>query len=155
MSYSYAIDELDIKILNALLRNSRISYRRLARELSIGESTVYSRINKLINLGILKGFTVIVDYERAGLGVEAFVEVKVKPKDLSDVINQLREAKGVIAIYEVSGEYPLLLRIAAKSNEELVRIIDELGNLESILDINIKYVLRKYENPQSLIQLLE
>ncbi len=136
-------DEIDLKILSALLRNSRIPYRKLAKELDIGESTVYTRINKLIDSGILKSFTVDVDLRKLGLTAEVIVEIKPYPQYLGRVKRALAAINEVIEILLIGGDYPIHVRIAAKDNKELSRIIDNVANVEGVMDFKIRYIFEK------------
>ncbi len=149
------VDSLDLKILEILLKNSRTPFRRIAKELSIGESTVYSRINKLLDLGVLKGFTILIDYSRLGLGVESFVEIKVEPKYLHKVVSDIAKIEGISEIYEVSGEYPILTKIITSSNEELSKVIDMISSVNGVKEINVKYVLRKHYETESIVRVIE
>ena len=149
------MDSIDLKILELLLKNSRTPFRRIAKELSIGESTVYSRINKLIELGVLKGFTIVIDYNRLGLGVESFIEVKVEPRYLHRVINDIAKVGGVLEIYEVSGEYPILIKVITPSNEELSKAIDRVSSIEGVKEINVKYVLRRHYETEATVCVID
>ncbi|HHC19105.1 MAG TPA: winged helix-turn-helix transcriptional regulator [Euryarchaeota archaeon] len=60
------LDDIDAKILESLLRDGRISYRLLAKELNISPPTVSSKIERLLELGIIRGYTAIVDHTKLG-----------------------------------------------------------------------------------------
>jgi DNA-binding Lrp family transcriptional regulator len=137
------VDEIDLKILSALLRNSRTPYRKLAKELDIGESTVYTRINKLIDSGILKSFTVDIDLRRLGLTTEVIVEIKPYPQYLNKVKKALTSINEVIEILLIGGDYPIHVRVAAKDNQELSHIIDNIATVEGVMDFKIRYVFEK------------
>ncbi len=138
------MDLLDLKILLKLSENSRKSFAQIARELGVSESTVYLRVKKLFDEGVLKGFTVDVDYNMLGFGVEAFVELKPLPKSSKYVINELTKIPNILELYEVSGNYPLLAKVIARNNEELSAVIDMISSLGDILDLNVRYVFKSY-----------
>ena len=60
------LDDIDVKILETLLRDGRISYRLLAKELNISPPTVSSKIDRLLELGVIRGYTAIVDHAKLG-----------------------------------------------------------------------------------------
>lgn len=111
--------------------------------LGIGESTVYTRMNKLIKAGVLGGFTADVDYIKLGLAVEAILEIKPRPAEIKRIEKYLASKESVLEILEVSGQYPIQVRLIARNNEELSRGIDEIAGIEGIAEINVKYVLRR------------
>jgi len=141
-----------MRILYILVRDARTPFRQIAKELGIGESTVYVRIRKLLDMGILKGFTAIVDLDKLGYGVMAFIEVKVKPQVLGGITGRITGVKGVVEVYEVSGEYPLIAKVVASNNAELSRIIDDIGRIEGVDSLNVRYVLRKISYEASSLE---
>lgn len=138
------MDLLDLKILLKLSENSRKSFAQIARELGVGESTVYLRVKKLFDQGVLKGFTVDVDYNMLGFGAEVFIELKPIPRSVKYVVNELIKIPNVLELYEVSGNYSLLVKVIARNNEELSAVIDKISSLGDILDLNVRYVFKSY-----------
>ena len=138
------IDEVDLKILSKLVQDSRIPFSRLARELGVSESTIYLRIKRLRELGVLKSFSAIVDLSRLGYEVEAFIKVKIgnqrSPMDVAEVLEKI---SGIMEIYEVSGEYPILVKVVARDNLELSGIIDSVMKVRGVTDIDVMYVIRR------------
>ena len=64
----------------ALGNNARKSYVELAHELEVSDATIHNRIRGMTNAGIIKGFVTLIDFERIGFTVLAFVELKTKPE---------------------------------------------------------------------------
>jgi len=144
------IDEVDLKILSKLVKDSRMSFSRLARELGISESTIYLRIKRLRELGVLKGFSAIVDLSRLGYEVEAFVKVKVgNQRSLLEVAEAIGKINGVVEVYEVSGDYPILIKVLARDNDELSRIIDTVMRVDGVNDVDILYVIKRISTEES------
>ncbi len=137
------IDTTDLEILSLLIKNSRIPFSQIAKKLGLGESTVYTRIKKLKRLGVLRGFTADVDLSRVGLESEAILEIKPQPGSMRLIIDSLVRRRSVIEVDEVSGEYPIHARIAARDNRELCKRIDEIYSISGVMDMKIKYVLRR------------
>ncbi len=134
------VDEVDLKILSELVKNSRIPYRRLAKKLGLGESTVYTRINKLFQEGILKSFTAEVDLKKIGLTSEAIVEIKPYPHYLRRLSEAMGELPYVTEVLLASGEYPVVVRVVASTDEELASRIDAVAKIEGIAEFRIRYV---------------
>jgi Lrp/AsnC family transcriptional regulator for asnA, asnC and gidA len=100
------------------------------------------RIKRLRELGILKGFYADIDMEKIGLKVLAFVQLKADPKKYEQVLNVLKEMKEVAEIYDVTGEYYALVKVVVPSNEDLAKVLDDIGKLDGVTDTYTMIVLR-------------
>ena len=69
------IDELDKKILNALNKNIRMSFRQVAKKIGISPSTLHNRVKSLENSGVLKGYIPLIDIESVGYNTMAIIAV--------------------------------------------------------------------------------
>ncbi|MEM0025497.1 MAG: Lrp/AsnC family transcriptional regulator [Zestosphaera sp.] len=146
MSEDVEIDKLDIKILAKLLEDSRTPFRQLARNLNVSESTIYLRVKKLKNSKILKNYTIDIDLNKLGFLQQVYVEVKVAPQYMKNIIEELRGKPNVLEIYEVSGEYPLLIKVVATNNEELSSVIDEIAMIKGVTEMKVRYVFKTLES---------
>ena len=131
-----------MKILSVLLRNARTPYSQIARMLNLGESTVYMRVRKLVDLGVLRAFTVDIDLSKLGFIVQAFVDIRAEPKRIGDILMQLKNMPWAVEVYEVSSEYPITARIIAKDNIDLSEKIDAVARINGVKDIRVRYVLK-------------
>ncbi|MFN3268569.1 MAG: Lrp/AsnC family transcriptional regulator [Zestosphaera sp.] len=146
MSENVEIDKLDIKILAKLLEDSRTPFRQLARDLNVSESTIYIRVKKLRNSKILRSYTIDVDLNKLGFIQQVYVEIKATPQYVKNIIEELREKPNILEIYEVSGEYPLLIKVVATNNEELSSTIDEIAIIKGVTEMRVKYVFKTLES---------
>ncbi|MCQ4350359.1 MAG: Lrp/AsnC family transcriptional regulator [Sulfolobales archaeon] len=139
---TYSLDRLDKEILKILQEDGRISYSKIAQMLNMSESTIHMRIKRLRELGILRGFYADIDMEKIGLKVLAFVQLKADPKKYEQVLNVLKEMKEVAEIYDVTGEYYALVKVVVPSNEDLAKVLDDIGKLDGVTDTYTMIVLR-------------
>lgn len=146
------IDEVDRGILRILARNSRTPYRRIAEELGLSESTIYLRIRKLSELGILRRFTVDVDLRRLGLSVMAYVMLRISPRNYEETLKSIVNIPGVEEAYEITGEYQVLLRVRVLSNRDLARVIDGVGSIGGVLEAKVMYVTRELKSAYELVE---
>ncbi|MEM2075416.1 MAG: Lrp/AsnC family transcriptional regulator [Zestosphaera sp.] len=140
------VDELDVKIIARLVNDSRIPFRQLARELGVSESTIYMRVRRLKERGILKGFTACLDLNRLGLVQQVYIEVKASPQHIRNVVEELVSYPNVLEVYEVSGEYPLLIKVASTSSEELTSTVDRIALIKGVTEMDVKYVFKTLES---------
>lgn len=154
---SKRLDYIDRMILVELVRDSRTSLRSIASRMNLGVSTVYTRIRKLRSMGVLNGFTAEVDMVRLGLSAQAIVEVKPRPQAIGRVAQGLLDHVEVVELYEVSGEYPLMARVASTDDVGLARAIERIASHEDVVDIRVRYVFqtRSARTSERLVKLLQ
>jgi Lrp/AsnC family transcriptional regulator for asnA, asnC and gidA len=135
------MDEKDRAILRILQRDARTPFARIAKMLGVSETTVYLRVRRLSEAGILKGYHAVIDPFKAGFQMQAFILLKTEPGRRDDAASAIAGIRGVYALYDVTGEYNLLAHVMARSREELTGIISSIGRIRGIRDLNTIYVL--------------
>lgn len=148
VKYQELLDELDFRIINSLIKDGRASFRSLAREFNVGETTIYTRIKKLRDLGIIKGFHAEVDLTKLGYRTQAYVFLKVPVRKIKEVSMKLKKLENVYEIYEITGDYQFLLKFIGRNNEELAKFMDELGNVGEIIETKTIYVIKPIKIPE-------
>jgi DNA-binding Lrp family transcriptional regulator len=73
------LDKLDLAILKRLLEDGRLAYVKLAKELKVPDTTIHFRLKRLQELGVLKGFTAVIDPRQVGLKDLAIIKLKIEP----------------------------------------------------------------------------
>ena len=120
------MDERDWKIIELLNRNSRISNIEIAKNLGISEGTVRHRIQKMLNDGVIRNFTVSL-----GSGaLTAIILVKVRTEDSAKVLLELRRRFN--EIYELSGSYDFSVRIIAQKLDQINRAADTIRSIDGV-----------------------
>jgi DNA-binding Lrp family transcriptional regulator len=113
------VDELDIKILREYLRDARLSCREVARRLHTSVKTVLIRLRELEKEGVVKGYSVILDYEKLGFNITAITEVTVSKGRLLEMEEQISTSPHTIAIYDVTGEIDAIVISKFKNMDDL------------------------------------
>ncbi|MBX0322692.1 Lrp/AsnC family transcriptional regulator [Halomicroarcula sp. F13] len=101
-------ENLDRKLVNALLGDGRASLRSLGEDLDVSVTTVSNHLSALEEDGIINGYTPKVDYDALGYDVTAIIQLKVEGSSLPDVTESLKEHKQMISVYEVTGDYDII-----------------------------------------------
>ncbi len=136
------LDQKDYKLLELLRQNARESYAALAAQLGISESAVRKRIMKLRKLGVIKKFT--IDYDVPG-EVVALILVKTRPPvQTPEVSRKIMQNKMVEKVYEVTGEYDILVIARARSSQDINNIIDYIRSIDGVQGTYTMIVLRSY-----------
>jgi DNA-binding Lrp family transcriptional regulator len=121
-----AIDDLDGRIIRTLAAEPRIGMLELSRRLGVARGTATARLEKLQQRGVVTGFGPNVDLAALGFPVTAFVTIEVSQGRLAQVTAPLREVPEVIEAHVIAGQGDLLVRLAARSNEHLMEVLEHI-----------------------------
>ncbi len=139
---STLIDSTDARILSLLMRNGKIPVRKIAEILGLGESTVHVRLRKLEEMGVLKGYSAVIDTEKLGLRIKALLQVDVDPSRIKDVAKELARNPHVMGIYSSTGEFNLMALIISYDPSTVLEILEALTKVKGVRKTNIMYLLR-------------
>ena len=123
---SVELDDLDIKILCMLLEDSRLSFHKIAKRLKVSVGTVQKRAGDLENRGFLKGYTAILDPVKLGYTMTTVIFVQTEGGHHDYVENLVAKAVNVISMYEITGDFDLVIIAKFKENSDLISFIKQL-----------------------------
>jgi Lrp/AsnC family transcriptional regulator for asnA, asnC and gidA len=118
------LNGIDIAVLNALLQDGRASLRDIARKTSLTTPTVSYHYSRMVKSGLIKKFTPILDQGMVGKGINAFVMLRTKAGDTSNVSKKLLSIGQVSALFVTSGENNILLRVNCADMRELQELLN-------------------------------
>ncbi len=137
------IDSIHIAIIKHL-RDGRKSFKKIARELSVSENTIRSRVSKLIKEGILE-ITGLIDPEALPGQKLIMVGVKLETTDLVTKGKEFSELKGVISSSVVTGRYDLILMVLFKEDFGLLEFYtQEISRVEGVQSVETFVVYKSY-----------
>ncbi len=133
------MDETDRQLLE-LSEQGYTRYSVLAKKMDMPLSTIHSRMKKMEQDGVIRGYRADVDWKKAGLKLSAFVLVKADVKLLrdtgktqDDILTELIETEYVDEGYVVTGEADLLVKITAVDSSHLKEILlRDIDSMEGI-----------------------
>jgi Lrp/AsnC family transcriptional regulator for asnA, asnC and gidA len=132
------IDEVDRKIIRELQEDSRKSFKAIAQELDISDATVHNRVKTLLNKGIIKRFTLLIDPSKVGLPVIFSINLEVEPKKIKETAEKLASVKGIYSVWVVAGTNNVSARARVEDLQKLQKMSNEvLGNLEGVRKVEI------------------
>ena len=118
------LDALDKKILTMIAEDARTPFLEIARACNVSGAAIHQRVQKLINLGVIKGSGFIFDPEKIGYETCAFVGLHLKdPSDFDRVANELKKIPEVVECHCPTGDYDLFIKLYATNNHHLMNII--------------------------------
>jgi len=135
------LNETDLKILQVLLEDARFSSRQVAKKVGVSVGTVLSRIKKMEEEGLIKGYSVIMDHEKLGYQLTVVMEVTVSKGRLVEMENEIAKIANVCSVYDVTGLTDAFIIAKFKSREELGRFTKRLLALPYIERTNTHVVL--------------
>lgn len=127
------IDKIDLEIIKHLSSNAKISYTELASRILVSASTVHVRVKKLEDLGIIKNFTVNIDYKKLGLSFTAYLGVFLdNSKSFEMVIKPLRAIPQITVIDFTTGQFSVFCKVRAKDSSSAREVIKRVHSIEGI-----------------------
>ncbi|MFB7937282.1 Lrp/AsnC family transcriptional regulator [Streptomyces sp. NPDC127049] len=128
----YAPDATDWRILDALQAQGRASYAELARAVSMSPSAVTERVRRLEEAGVITGYTAVVDHERLGLPILAFVRLRYPTGNYKPFHDLVAVTPEVLEAHHVTGDDCFVIKVAARSMRHLEEISGKIGTLGSV-----------------------
>ena len=120
----HELDELDEKILRMIVDNARIPFLEVARACGVSGAAIHQRVQKLAGLGVVKGSEFLLDAEKIGYETCAYVGIFLtSPSTFEYVVKELEKIPEVVECYYTTGQYDVLIKVFAKNNKDLLRII--------------------------------
>ena len=136
------VDELDIKIISLLQKNARLSYREIARELNVAVGTVYNRIKRLEEEGVIKGYAPILDYERLGFGLTALIGIKAQGRKITEIERKISEKKRAMMVYDITGEFDIFVIAKFKDRADMNSFVKWLLSLDGVEKTNTSVAMQ-------------
>jgi DNA-binding Lrp family transcriptional regulator len=135
------LDETDVKVLKTLTEDARLSSRQVAKQCDISIGTVLSRIKKMEEEGIIKGYTVLLDQEKLGYELTVVTEITVSKGRLLEMENEIARIPNVCCVYDLTGLSDAAIIAKFKSREELSKFTKRLLSLPYVERTNTHVVL--------------
>ena len=136
------MDNTDIRILNALSDNARISASELSEKVNLSVSAVSERIRKLESNGTIRQYSAILDEQRFGLDVTAFICVLMDhPRYNERMIEFAKDRNEIVECSYVAGDYDYILKVRTESTQSLERVLDEVKSVPGVGRTKTMFVL--------------
>ena len=134
-------DEIDKKIVNEYLQDSRLSYREIAKRLGLAVGTIMTRTKKLELQGIIKDYTVILDHNKLGYDLTVITEITVSKGKLIEMEKEIAKMKVTCAVYDVTGDNDAIIIAKFKNRQELNQFTKKLLSMPFVERTNTHIVL--------------
>ena len=135
MAKNYEFDNVDLGILQELMRDADKPYTEIARKVHVSPGTVHVRMHKMEEAGVVKGATLVIDNAKLGLDLTAFLGIYLAKSSLYDeVLCSLEEIPEISTIHYTTGNYNMFVRIHCRNTEHLKNLLhDKIQLIEGIV----------------------
>ncbi|HBT31490.1 MAG TPA: ArsR family transcriptional regulator [Pusillimonas sp.] len=148
------LDSIDMKVLQALQANARLTNTELATRVNLSASPCLARVKALEEMGVISRYVTLLDPLQIGLNVSVFIEIRLEQqveKSLERFENAIRDYPEVMECYLMTGDADYLLRVVVPDIQALERfIIDELSKIPGVSNIKSSFALKQVKYKTAL-----
>ncbi|NOZ59285.1 MAG: Lrp/AsnC family transcriptional regulator [Euryarchaeota archaeon] len=145
------MDDVDRKILEMLVRNSRTPYKEIAKKTKISDVAVHKRIKKL-EKGTIKAFTVLIHQEAVGRPITCILSIRCSISDSASIAREISRIDDVTEVYTTLGEYDIIAKIRTRSIGRLREIVEkEVSKIKGINEVRASVVFECLKEDVSLV----
>lgn len=128
------LDDLDHQILKLLISNSRLPYTDIAKELVVSAGTIHVRVRKMEDMRVIKGATLILDYDKLGYSFVGLVGLFInKTISFPLIIEEIKKINEVTVAHLTTGKFAIFCKIRAKNTSHMKQIIFNLDNIKGVI----------------------
>lgn len=138
------LDELDLQILDILIKDCRTPYLEIARICHVSGGTIHVRMKKMEDLGIIKGTRILLNLPKLGYDVTCFVGIYLdSASSFPAVFNELSDIKELVELHLITGDYTIFAKVICKSISHLqdilmnkINIIDGVSRSDTFISLS-------------------
>jgi DNA-binding Lrp family transcriptional regulator len=145
------LEEVDEKILRHLVEDARLSNRQIAKRVGVSVGTVLSRIKKMEEKGLIKGYSALLDDEKLGYQLTVVTEITVSKGKLAEIENEIAKIPNVCGVYDVTGLTDAFAIAKFRTREDLSHFTKRLLALPYLERTNTHVVLTTVKENLQLI----
>jgi len=120
------IDNLDVDILSILMNDATTAYTEIAKELIVSGGTIHVRMKKMQDLGIIKGSNLIVDAQKVGYDICAFLGIYLEKGSIyHEAVDKLKQVKEIVELHYTTGAYSMFAKIICRDTTHLRHVLND------------------------------
>jgi Lrp/AsnC family leucine-responsive transcriptional regulator len=154
-----ALDAMDRRIIAALQESGRLSYEELGGKVGLSASATLRRVKRLEDAGVIAGYVALVRARRIGLGLTAYINVRMEKQTGREKRNPMDVFAAAVATWpevmecvSLTGEMDFLLKVVVADMDHYTRfVMDTLLKHPSVQDCRTSFVMRPFKSNVSLV----
>ncbi len=139
------MDSIDIKILNFLQRNAKMTAKEMADKLYLTATPIYERIKKMEKSGVIKQYVALLDPELLNRSLVVFINIAIKEHRASEresFLNEIKKLHEIVELYHTSGNYDFIAKVRFSNVKEYKEfLVNRISLIPNIADIDSQIVL--------------
>ncbi len=146
------MDNIDVKILDQLKQNSRVSASEIGDKINMSVSAVIERIKKMESSGVIKQYTLILDSKLVNQDVSAFISVGIDhPKYNESFIKSVIAHKQIVECHYITGDADFLLKAVIDSTASLEKVLTDIKSIPGVSMTRTLVVLSTVKNEYTVL----
>ncbi len=149
------MDKMDLAIVEKLIKDARMSFRKIAEDLGVSPDTVISRYADLQKEGVIRGSTIVINPKKIGYQAMATFMIDISPAhivgtestpaDSSHILDQLIQMPNIIVATKTVGDNDLLAIGVVFDFEHLAKVRNDIEKIQGVKDMQISFWVEKTE----------
>lgn len=139
------LDEVDLKLLDLLQQNGKITTKDIAQSVHLSPTPVYERIKRLEKEGIIEKYVALVNPEKVGKGLIVFCDITLKEhtKEIGNqFVKEIMSLQYVSECYNISGDYDFRLKVMVRDMKHYQEfVLNDLGAIKNIGSAHSTFVM--------------
>ena len=145
------VDAIDVKILEVLQENARVSISELSRKINLSLSAASDRLKKLEAAGVIRQYTAVLDPASMDRELNAYMMINVDNSgSIADLIKLIESSGEILEAYFVAGDCDYILKIATRDTKTLAELVNKVKAVKSVKRTETTILLNKYKQLYSI-----
>ncbi|HFD2140914.1 Lrp/AsnC family transcriptional regulator [Acinetobacter pittii] len=135
----------DLKILNLLRENARMSITDISNLLHVSRATVQKRIEQMENSGLITGYTVKIKPNFESNYIRAWMNIMIEGTKMQNIIKELRLQPAIKCLHTTNGKWDLLVELQAKDLQEFDQALGQIRTIQGVYNTETSILLSTYK----------
>jgi len=140
------VDEINLKIIDELLKNARVKYNELAKKIRLSDVAIMKRVKNLERNGVVLKYTSIINPAKIGYNMVSYTGINVKPEKMIEIVDELKNWECIKYVAVTSGDHDIIAVIWARDYDELVNIHEKIKGLEGVVNVYPSIITKIVKN---------
>ena len=147
-----ALDTIDVKILEVLQDNARVSISELSKQVNLSLSAVSERLKKLENSNIIEQYTTVLNSSAMEKDLSAIMMISMEdPSDTDEFRSLVQDLDEILECHYITGTYDYVLKITTKNMATLEQLMNKIKSIKSIKHTETNVIFSTIKNKHSVV----